>query len=67
MTTLATDTLPRERATISAEQVAALAALAIVALMAGSTLIWGAVGLAMAALSMVPLAYATLLILTFGK
>ena len=49
------------------EAAAGLIALAIIGFFAGATAIWGAVGLAMAALTMVPVIYIVLLLITVGK
>lgn len=51
----------------TAERVTGLIALGIIGYIAASTVIWGAMGLALSALTLVPVAYATLLLLTFGR
>ncbi|MBS0124532.1 hypothetical protein [Thetidibacter halocola] len=67
MTVATTDTMTTRREGISDERAAGLVALTIIGLFAGSTALWGLVGLAMAALSMVPVIYVVLLLITVGK
>lgn len=56
---------PEEK--LSDEKIAYVLALVIVALGAVLTIAFGLPGLAMTALALVPVVYATLLLLTFGK
>ena len=66
-TDIANQTGSAETNAAKGEMVAWLIALGLIGYIAGSTALFGAVGLAMAALSLVPVIYLVLLIITVGK
>ena len=68
MTAFTTDTTPETtRQPFSGDAAAGLIALGIIGYFAGATALFGLMGLAMAALSMVPVVWIALLLITVGK